>query len=56
MGKTVLVIECQGHLNWYDIFQGATHDGEPIVIEQAEWDDISYVLFDIISNINKNND
>jgi len=41
MSKTVLVVECQGNLNWYDIFEGATFDGQSVKIEQAEWDDIT---------------
>jgi len=45
MGRTLLVIECQGNLNWYDIFKGATLNGEPITVEQAEWDDISVVSY-----------
>lgn len=40
MVKTLLVIECQGNLNWYKVFEGATVNGEDIKVEQAEWDDI----------------
>lgn len=36
----LLVVECQSNLNWYEIFQDATLQGQKIVVEQAEWDDI----------------
>jgi hypothetical protein len=38
--KTLLVVECQGNLNWYEIFEGLTVAGEEVKVEQAEWDDI----------------
>ncbi len=40
----VLVIECQSHLNWRDIFAGAQlEDGTKLSVEQATWDDVSLV-------------
>jgi hypothetical protein len=45
MVKTVLVIECQGNLNWYSIFEGAMLGDEKIVIEQCEWPDCSLVSY-----------
>lgn len=44
MVKTLLVVECLAHLNWYEIFEGATLDDEPVIVEQAEWDDLTYVV------------
>jgi len=46
MVKTLLVIECTPYYNWYKIFEGARlHSEEPIVVEQAEWQDISTVSY-----------
>jgi hypothetical protein len=39
----LLVIECQRFLNWYKIFEGAELNGRKIVVEQAEYEDISLV-------------
>ena len=44
--KTLLVIECSGNLNWYQVFRGAIVSGYDILIEQAEWDDISIISYD----------
>lgn len=41
----LLVIECQPNLNWYEIFSSATFQGQPIKVEQAEWDDIRFHIF-----------
>ncbi|KAL6070871.1 Type 1 glutamine amidotransferase domain-containing protein [Balamuthia mandrillaris] len=58
MVKTLLVVECSAHLNWYNVFEGAVlhhhrgeeaeHDveGEEIRVEQAEWDDLTVVSYD----------
>jgi len=43
--KTLLVIECQGNLNWYPLFEGLKIHGEEIKVEQAEWDDISVISY-----------
>lgn len=44
--KNLLVIECQGGLNWFDFFKDAAlADGTPIKVDQAEWDDISVVSY-----------
>jgi hypothetical protein len=39
----LLVVECTPFLNWYEIFEGVTFGGQPIKVEQAEWDDIRFV-------------
>jgi len=44
-GIQLLVVECTSMLNWYKIFEGATWRGKPIRVEQAEWDDISLVVY-----------
>ncbi len=40
----LLVVECSSNLNWYEIFQEATFQGQEVMVEQAEWDDIRYNL------------
>ncbi|KAH3759174.1 synapsin II [Pelomyxa schiedti] len=46
MVKTVLVIECTSHFNWYNIFAGATlANGEPVNVEQTSYQDMSLVSY-----------
>ncbi|ELR10890.1 Synapsin, ATP binding domain containing protein [Acanthamoeba castellanii str. Neff] len=45
MERTLLVVECQANLNWYEIFAGAKLHGEELKVEQAEWDDISVISY-----------
>eukprot|EP01103_Thecamoeba_quadrilineata_P010558 TRINITY_DN2313_c0_g1_i2.p1 TRINITY_DN2313_c0_g1~~TRINITY_DN2313_c0_g1_i2.p1 ORF type:complete len:391 (-),score=51.28 TRINITY_DN2313_c0_g1_i2:17-1189(-) len=45
MPFTLLVIECSGHLNWYQTFEGASILGQPVQVEQAEWDDLTVVSY-----------
>jgi len=42
---TLLVVECSTHLNWYKTFEGATILGHPVIVQQAEWQDISIVSY-----------
>jgi len=44
--KTLLVIECSTQLDWYEVFKGvALPWGEELVVEQAEWNDISLTSY-----------
>ena len=36
----ILVVECTSQLNWYKTFEGATFQGQPVAVEQADWNDI----------------
>lgn len=39
--KTLLVIECSGHMDWFSVFAGV----EGVTVQQAEFDDISVVSY-----------
>jgi hypothetical protein len=47
----LLVIECSSNLNWYEIFEATTFQGQKVVVEQAEWDDVRFPLSNIRSKI-----
>jgi len=40
-----LVFECTESYNWYKRFEGAEINGEPIVVEQAAWQDVSLTSY-----------